>query len=97
MTNRLHVGNLAPDTTAATLTDAFARDGRQVVAVQLVMTRVPQRSRGFAFVEMASAEQAASAQVAIDGATIDGRQVRVSIAHPPKSRFGGRIQVPTGS
>ncbi len=91
MTVKLHVGNLATETSAATLTEAFARDGRQVVSVKLVMSRDPQHSRGFAFVEMANDGDARTAVEALHGATVDGRQIRVSFAHPPKSRFGGRV------
>ena len=96
MSAKLHVGNLAPDTTAATITSAFERDGRHVVSVQLVPSREPGRSRGFAFVEMGSEQDALAAVAALHGSTIDGRQVRVAHAHPPKSRFGGRIRSALG-
>jgi RNA recognition motif-containing protein len=90
MNNRLHVGNLAAETTAVALAELFGRDGRKVTNVQLVMTRDWGRSRGFCFVDMATDADAAAAVTALHGATVDGRQLRVSIAHPPKSRFGGR-------
>lgn len=93
MNTKLHVGNLATETTAAAITDAFQRDGRRVSTVALVMSRDPAHSRGFAFVEMATEADALAAVTAMDGATIDGRSVRVSLAHPPKSRFGGSIGV----
>ena len=89
MNHRLHIGNLSPHTTAAALTEAFQRDGRTVARVQLVMSRDPGRSRGFAFVDMATAEEATAALAALHETEIDGRKVRVSIAHEPKSRFGG--------
>jgi RNA recognition motif-containing protein len=89
--NKLHVGNLATETTAAAITEAFQRDGRQVASVKLVMSRDPQHSRGFAFVEMATEADALATVDALHGATIDGREIRVSLAHPPKSRFGGTI------
>lgn len=92
MNNKLHVGNLASETTAATITEVFQRDGRQVSSVKLVMSRDPAHSRGFAFVEMANEADAVASVEAVHGATIDGRQVRVSLAHPPKSRFGGRVR-----
>lgn len=91
MNNKIHIGNLATETTAATITDAFQRDGRQVLSVKLVMSRDPQHSRGFAFVEMGSEADAVASVDALNGSTIDGREVRVSLAHPPKSRFGGRV------
>ena len=93
MNNRLHIGNLAADTTAAVLEQALRGDGRNVARVQVVMSRDPGRSRGFAFAEMASDDDAAAAIAALHGATIDGSVVRVALAHPPKSRFGGSVGV----
>ncbi len=89
--NRLHIGNLADDTTADTVTEAFRQDGREVVSVQLVMSRDAGRSRGFGFVEMATDEAATAALTAVHGSTIDGRVVRVTVANAPKSRFGGSV------
>lgn len=89
MTTRLHVGNLTAETTADEITAAFRLDGREVTKVDLVMTREPGRSRGFAFVEMASADHARAATAALDGQLMNGRALRVAEAHPPKSRFGG--------
>lgn len=96
MSNRLHVGNLAVTTTAATLTEAFQRDGRTVARVSLVMSREPGVSRGFAFVDMASVAEAESAMTALQGSDVDGRALRVSVAHGPKSRFGGTVGGNTG-
>jgi RNA recognition motif-containing protein len=89
MSGKLHVGNLDTRTTAETLSQAFQAEGRQVVSVKLVMSRDPKHSRGFAFVEMATAADAEAAVAALDGAEIEGRRVRVSVANAPKSRFGG--------
>jgi RNA recognition motif-containing protein len=89
MTTKLHVGNLETSTTKATLLEAFQRAGRPVLSVEVVMSREAMVSRGFAFVETASEEEALAAVQALHGAEIDGRKVSVSLAHPPKSRFGG--------
>lgn len=91
MNHRLHIGNLSAHTTAASLTEAFQRDGRTVARVQLVMSRDPGRSRGFAFVDMATGAEAGAAITALHGTDIDGRTVRVTIAHAPKSQFGGTV------
>ena len=56
------------------------------------MSRDPGRSRGFAFVEMATADQAREAARALDGQIVNGRSLRVQEAHPPKSRFGGFVR-----
>lgn len=97
MSNRLHIGNLSSDTTAASITEAIERHGRTPVRVQVVMTRDPGRSRGFAFVDMVSSEDASAALAAVNGTDIGGRIVRVAIAHEPKSRYGGREGGPAGS
>ncbi len=89
MTKRLHVANLALDTSAALIREAFQSDGRRLVRVDLVMSRDPGRSRGFAFVEMETDEDARAALHALNGASIGGRVVRVLEAYPAKSRFGG--------
>ena len=89
---KLHIGNLETSTTAATLAAAFERTGRQVLTVTLVRSRDPAHSRGFAFVEMATEADAEAAIGELHGSDIDGRIVRVSRAHPPKSRYGGYRQ-----
>ena len=91
MTTRLHVGNLSVDTTAASLTEAFQRDGRKVKKVDLVMSREAGRSRGFAFVEMETEVDASDAMRTLNGSQIDGRELRVTEAHGAKSRFGGTV------
>jgi len=91
MSTRLHVGNLSATTTTAALTEVFERDGRKVSSVSLVMSREPGLSRGFAFVEMESDGDALDAVRLLHGAQCEGRELRVSVAHNPRSRFGGTI------
>lgn len=93
MSTRLHIGNLSTETTRDEIAVAFRQDGREVVRVDLVMSRDPGRSRGFAFVEMATPDHARTALLALDGSEIHGKKMRVSAAHPPKSRFGGFCRV----
>ena len=81
MSTRLYVGNLSYSATADTLREAFSEFG-DVADVQLVIDRYSGRARGFAFVTMATAEQAALAASKMNGATIDGRPVRVNEAEP---------------
>ncbi|HXN32620.1 MAG TPA: RNA-binding protein [Polyangiaceae bacterium] len=81
MTSRLYVGNLSHESTADTLRAAFSEFG-EVADVQLVIDRYSGRARGFAFVTMATSEQAARAAAKMNGATIDGRPVRVNEAEP---------------
>jgi len=77
--NRLHIGNLSFQTTADTLREALSRHGA-VEDVHVPVERETGRARGFGFVTMVSAEDAQRAITALDGSTIDGRSVRVSIA-----------------
>jgi RNA recognition motif-containing protein len=89
MGKRLYVGNLSFSTTEAALQDAFAQDGRQVASVSVMLDRDTGRSRGFAFVEMASEADAQAAIKAMNGAQIDGRALRVNEAEERKPRSGG--------
>ena len=48
------------------------------------------RSRGFGFVEMATAEEAAEAVKKFNGQEVDGRTLKVELANPSGSGGGGR-------
>jgi RNA recognition motif-containing protein len=89
MGNRLYVGNLSFNTNEADLVTAFEQDGRKVASAQVVMDRDTGRSRGFAFVEMASANDTQAAIKAMDGVQMDGRALRVNEAEERKPRTGG--------
>lgn len=90
MGNRLYVGNLAFSATEQTLRDAFANSG-QVNDVHVVTDRDSGQSRGFAFVTMGNASEAAAAIAAMNGASLDGRALRVNEAEdrPQRSGAGG--------
>jgi RNA recognition motif-containing protein len=53
------------------------------------MDRETGRSRGFAFVEMATDEQAKAAVKALDGVNAGGRNLKVNEAQPREDRGGG--------
>ena len=89
MGKRLYVGNLSYDTKDDSLIAAFEKDGRKVASVHIVTDRDTGRPRGFAFVEMASEEDAQSAISAMDGTEVDGRALRVNEAEERKPRSGG--------
>ncbi|HVS17527.1 MAG TPA: RNA-binding protein, partial [Planctomycetota bacterium] len=67
---RLYVGNLSWNTTQESLRAAFEADGRSVKDVLIMSDRETGRSRGFAFVEMNSKEDAENAIRALDGADV---------------------------
>ena len=88
MSNKLFVGNLSFNTTENDLQDAFAAHGT-VSETNLMMDRVSGRPRGFAFVTMASAEEAQKAIDALNGSQLDGRTLTVNVAKPREERSGG--------
>jgi RNA recognition motif-containing protein len=89
MGNRLYVGNLPFTTTELELQDMFAQAGA-VTEVLLMQDKFTGKSRGFAFVTMASETDAQNAVTQLDGKQIDGRPLRVNEARPRDDRgFGG--------
>lgn len=88
MGTRLYVGNLSFHTSPESLREHFSAYG-DVADVHLVSDRETGRSRGFAFVTMGTDEQAAKAISEMDGATLDGRPLRVNEAEERQSRGGG--------
>ena len=88
MGKKLYVGNLSYDTNDASLSNAFAAFGT-VESAKVISDRETGRSKGFAFVEMSTDEEAQSAISGLDGQMVDGRNVRVSEARPQEPRSGG--------
>jgi RNA recognition motif-containing protein len=88
MSNKLFVGNLSFNTTENDLNDAFAAHGT-VTETNLMMDRMTNRPRGFAFVTMSSAEEAQKAIAALNGAQLDGRALTVNVAKPREERPPG--------
>ena len=89
MTTRLYVGNLPYSTTDDTLTDLFSQYG-EVEGAQVVTDRETGRSRGFGFVDMATAEDAQSAIQSLSGYQLDGRTITVEEARPRERAGAGR-------
>jgi cold-inducible RNA-binding protein len=79
MSTNIYVGNLAFSTNNADLEALFAEHG-EVTEAQVITDRDTGRSRGFGFVEMASAEEADAAMRALNGRNIDGRDLKVNRA-----------------
>ena len=79
MSNNLYVGNLTFNTTSSDLESLFAPHG-EVSKAQVITDRDSGRSRGFGFVEMATAEGAEGAISALNGHSVDGRQLTVNVA-----------------
>ncbi|MCL2449551.1 MAG: RNA-binding protein [Polyangiaceae bacterium] len=79
MSTRLYVGNLSYQASDDALRSAFAQFG-DVVDVHVIIDRYSGRPRGFAFVSMATAEQAARAAAQMNGALFEGRPLKVNEA-----------------
>jgi RNA recognition motif-containing protein len=83
--NRLFVGNLSYQTQENDLQDYFATIG-VVTSVNLMLDKMTGKSRGFAFVEYASPEEATKAVEQFHGKEFQGRQLTVNIARPREER-----------
>jgi len=88
MGTKLYVGNLSFRTTSDELRDAFAAVGT-VESASVIEDRDTGRSRGFAFVEMATPEEAAKAIEEFNGKDFGGRNLTVNEAKPRADRGGG--------
>ena len=76
---KLYVGNLNYSTTSDQLQELFAPFG-EIKNINII------EGKGFAFVEMATDEEAAAAKEKLNNANFGGRTLRVDEAHPQKPR-----------
>ena len=89
MGRRLYVGNLPYSATEDQLTELFGRAGK-VDNVRVMRDMATGRARGFAFVEMASDEDAQKAISEFHEQQMEGRALVVNEARPkPEGGFGG--------
>ena len=88
MSKKLYVGNLAYRTTGQDLEQLFAQAGT-VESASVIEDRDTGQSKGFAFVEMSTEEEAASAIQQFNGKEIGGRALKVNEARPRENRSGG--------
>ena len=88
MAKKLYVGNLAFQTTSQDLQELFAQAGT-VESASVIEDRDTGQSKGFAFVEMSTEEEAASAIEQFNGKEVAGRMLKVNEARPRENRGGG--------
>jgi RNA recognition motif-containing protein len=92
MATKVFVGNLSFNTTEGQILDLFKQAGN-VVSCELIMDKFTGKSRGFAFVQMGTQEEANKAIADCNGKEIDGRALTVNEAKPreerPRGDFGG--------
>lgn len=82
---RLFVGNLSYQTGENDLQDYFSQVGA-VTSVNLMLDKMTGKSRGFAFVEFATAEDANKAVEQFHNKDFQGRALTVNIARPREER-----------
>ncbi|MEL4181552.1 RNA recognition motif domain-containing protein [Roseateles sp. PN1] len=81
MSSKIYVGNLPYSVTDSSLRSNFSEFG-SVGSAKVMMDRETGNSKGFGFVEMASAECAQAAITALHGVSVDGRSIVVTLARP---------------
>jgi cold-inducible RNA-binding protein len=89
--NRLFVGNLSYQTVENDLQEYFSQAG-VVTTVNLMLDKVTGKSRGFAFIEFATAEEANKAVEQFHNKDFQGRTLTVNVARPREDRaprYGG--------
>lgn len=95
MSVKIYVGNLPFSVTDSILESNFAEFGR-VSSAKVMMDRETGRSKGFAFVEMGSAEVAQAAITGLNGMSVDGRSIVVNLARPREEGSGSGGYSPAG-
>jgi len=81
--NKLFVGNLSFMVSEEELKTAFSPFGN-VVSVNII------QGKGFGFVEMDTPQAALAAKEGLNGKELDGRNLTVDEARPPREGGGGR-------
>ena len=80
---KIYVGNLSAETNEEDLKQSFGAFG-DIVSVSVVMDHYSGKSRGFAFVEMASKANAEAAVAGLNGKELNNRTIIVNEARPRK-------------
>ena len=88
MGRKLYVGNLPYQIAEAELQELFSQAG-SVESVRVMRDMATGRARGFAFVEMATDEEAQKAATQFDQYSLVGRALTVNEARPKPERTGG--------
>ncbi|XP_053320989.1 cold-inducible RNA-binding protein B [Spea bombifrons] len=76
---KLFIGGLSFETNEQNLEEVFCKYG-QISEVVVVKDRETKRSRGFGFVTFENPDDARDAMTAMNGKSVDGRQIRVDQA-----------------
>jgi len=85
MGKRIYVGNMSYNTTEGALRTLFAEYG-EIESVSMITDRDTGRPKGFAFVEMVTDQAAQAAISALNGKSVDDREIKVNEAKPQADR-----------
>jgi len=85
MNKNLYVGNLSPNVTEEDLRHNFGTVGTVLSAV-IIKDKFTGTSKGFGFVEMETEEGAREAMKRFHGGQLDGTNITVNEARPPKEQ-----------
>jgi RNA recognition motif-containing protein len=87
---KIYVGNMPYGVTEEDLKQSFSAFG-EVTSVSIIKDKMSGQSKGFGFVEMASAEQGQAAISGMNGKELKGRKLNVNEARPRQDdgRGGG--------
>ncbi len=92
----IYVSNLSFNVQDEDLKSYFADYG-EVTSAKVITDKFTNRSRGFGFVEMSDDEAAQKAITELDGATVDGRAIKVNVAKPREERSTNERRPMAGS
>lgn len=81
MSVQIYAGNLSYRMTEDSLKELFEQHG-EVTSVKIIRDRETGRAKGFGFVEMSDKEKAENAIKKLDGAEVEGRNIKVNFARP---------------
>ncbi len=85
MSKKIYVGNLSYSTTEDQLAETFSQFGT-VESANIISDKYSNQSKGFAFVEMKDESEVTAAISALNGAELNGRELRVSEAKTRPNR-----------
>ena len=81
----IYVSNLSFNIQDEDLREFFTAYG-EVTSAKVIMDKMTNQSRGFGFVEMSDDAASKTAIAELDGATVDGRNIKVMEAKPKEDR-----------
>jgi RNA recognition motif-containing protein len=91
MAQKLFIGGISFNTTNEGLRNFFAQAGT-VVSANVITDQFSGRSRGFAFVEMSTAEEAQRAVAQLNGRELNGRTLKVEVSKPKSGGDSRRLR-----